>query len=172
MAEPLVIDSICWFPYETRAAALRLIAGGDQDDFEERIGEAMMACPTELRDILKFLALFAFGAVFRHHNGSPVADEYIDTELRLANDLAALPTYTDTTKEGNNMAVQRRMLISIGGRTSLGGEIPVYTDLKRGDIVDMSEAEADRYDRLGYSCPDLKCDLRDLPPGYRTPFKG
>jgi hypothetical protein len=173
MPQVLQIDSIDWFSYETRAASLRLIAGGDQDEFEDLIDDAMMADPMELRQVLKFLALFSFGAVFRHHNGSPIADRYIDTELRLAEDLASLPTYTDTTKyvdtEGNNMTVKRRMLISIGGRTSLGAGL-AYDNLRRGDIVDMSDDEADRYERLGYACADLKCDIRDLPAPYNTPI--
>jgi hypothetical protein len=73
MGQLLEIDSIEWFQYETRAAALRIVAGGDHDDFEERIDDAM-ADPAGLREVLKFLALFSFGAVFRHHNGGPIAD--------------------------------------------------------------------------------------------------
>jgi hypothetical protein len=175
MPEPLTIDSIEWFPYETRAAALRLVAGGDQDEFHDLIDEAMTADPMELREVLKFLALGMFGAIFRHHNGSPFADRYIDTELRLAEDLASLPTYADTTKyvdtEGNNMTVQRRMLIPMAGRTSFGSDL-TYTDIKRGDTVEMNEAEAARYERLGYACDDLRCDIRDLPQPYRTAIWG
>jgi hypothetical protein len=57
-----------------------------------------------------------------------------------------------------------------------GGFHNVYTDLRRGDVVDIDgvnllESTARRYVALGYAieCPGKPLDVRDLPFGYKSP---
>jgi hypothetical protein len=154
---------------------LRLIEAADRDDFFQR-AEEVMAHP-KLAEIVRFTALFGYGAIRAHHNGcSPIVDGYLQTERRLAEDLDALPTFETNHIErerDNNMTVKVRMLIELKNRTSLGAPDVTYDNLKRGDVVEATESEAERYVRLGYAVTDpalLKCDIRDLPAPYRTPI--
>jgi hypothetical protein len=176
--QALEIDSIEWFGYETRVAASRLIVAGSKDDFHQRVSDTLGH--PRLEEILRFLALFAYGAALQHHNGcNPVVDKYIGRELRLAEDLSGLPTCiedntnTVTTKGDRMKKVQVRWLTDIGGTVSvLNPDGTVFNDrngVRRGQITWLDEHSAAKYLKAGYVQTGL---TGPLGRAFATPMWG
>jgi hypothetical protein len=70
----------------------QLATGARPEEIEQQL-DAAMGHP-RLREVLHCMMLLAYGALLRDRNGcTPVVDEFIGRELRMAQDLAELATY-------------------------------------------------------------------------------
>jgi hypothetical protein len=161
--ESAVVTALQRFDFDVRAAALRILGSGTSET--GKVLDETLSHP-KIRQILFCLAHLAWSGLCDYYRGDwelahwTLSREHLLSD-ELANAEAELFGYAPPggdedipTVKGTSPMAKARMLINVEGMFE-----NVCCGVKRGDIVDLSDASVERYRQLGYVTTSLKGEL-------------